>query len=213
MQVRRLHFTAICHYTAEMNSERHFSFTYNGGCKWHFRAACSLQLINVIYIDYYSSELPSPPSPSVDGEELSIQITVVPSAPSFHLLAALVGNKVSWIPLLANVNVRVLALEPALQSQSTVHGGLVSSLAYTSVASIVRLERLVQSQNIVWQHPATKVFAGSTAVVRDVQPRNIPSQHLVANVVAGSSGAVVRDVHSKNIASQQCSVKVLAGSS
>ena len=68
----------------------------------------------VIYIDYYSSELPSPPSPSVDGEELSIKLTVVPSVPSFHLLVELVGNKVSWIPLLANVNVRVLAFLPAL---------------------------------------------------------------------------------------------------
>ena len=37
-----------------------------------YHAACSLQLINVIYIDYYSSELPSPPSPSFDGEELSL---------------------------------------------------------------------------------------------------------------------------------------------
>ena len=25
-------FAAICHYTTEMNSERHFPFTYNEGC-------------------------------------------------------------------------------------------------------------------------------------------------------------------------------------
>ena len=43
---------AFCHYTAEMNSERHIPSINNEGCKWHFCAACSLQLFMMLF-NYY----------------------------------------------------------------------------------------------------------------------------------------------------------------